>query len=88
MKRLVLIAALLAATAVGAQADNDIYRNTLKQPRSDAELQVDTTSCDQRYGSTQERRGDLAPIQALHGNLRMALPENRADPSAEDLDRP
>jgi hypothetical protein len=31
MKRLVLAALLLSAGAIGAHADNDIYKNTLKQ---------------------------------------------------------
>jgi hypothetical protein len=51
MRRLVLIAALLAASVAGAQADNDIYRNVLKQPRSDTELHADGANCDQQYGA-------------------------------------
>jgi hypothetical protein len=51
MKRIAMVALLLAAGAFGAHADNDIYLNTMKQPRSDAELQVDTNTCNQTIGA-------------------------------------
>ena len=51
MKRLVLIAALLLASAIGAHADNDIYANMLKQPRGDDALHADTAICDAQFGA-------------------------------------
>jgi hypothetical protein len=53
MKRLVLAALLLSAGAIGAHADNDIYKNTLKQPRGDDALHADGAICDARFGAPQ-----------------------------------
>ena len=53
MKRLLLVALLLSGSAIGAQADNDIYKNTLKQPRGDDALQADGAICDARVGVPQ-----------------------------------
>jgi hypothetical protein len=53
MKRLVLAALLLSAGAIGAHADNDIYKNTLKQPRGDDALYADGAICDARFGAPQ-----------------------------------
>jgi len=50
MKRLALAAALLLAGALNAQADINIWANVAKQPRGDAELQVDASYCEQRVG--------------------------------------
>lgn len=51
MKRLSLVALLLASSVVAARADNDIYTNMLKQRRGDAALHVDTASCDAQFGA-------------------------------------
>ena len=53
MKRLALIAVLLLGGALNAQADNDIYGNTLKQARGDDALHVDTAVCDRQLGAPQ-----------------------------------
>ena len=53
MKRLVLVAVLLLGGALNAQADNDIYNNTLKQARNDDALHADTAVCDQQLGAPQ-----------------------------------
>ena len=50
MKRTILTAVLVLSTVVGAHADNSVYRNVLKQPRGDAELNVDGYYCDQLLG--------------------------------------
>jgi hypothetical protein len=51
--RLILIAALLVGGAVAAHADDDIYRNILKQPRGDDALHMDTAVCDAQFGAPQ-----------------------------------
>ena len=53
MKCLSLVAALLLGGVLSAQADNDVYNNTLKQPRGNAALQVDTSDCSQMLGAPQ-----------------------------------
>ena len=53
MKNLSLAAVLLLGGVLSAQADNDVYNNTLKQPRGDAALQVDTNDCSQMLGAPQ-----------------------------------
>ena len=50
MKRLLLIAALLLGTGLGAQADTVTYHNILKQPRNDDQLHQDGYSCDAQVG--------------------------------------
>jgi hypothetical protein len=51
MKRLTLIVMLLLGGALNARADNAIYSNTTKHPRSDAVLQADTSYCSQLLGA-------------------------------------
>jgi hypothetical protein len=53
MKRLVLVAVLLLGGALNAQADNDIYNNTLKQVRGDDALHADNAICDAQFGAPQ-----------------------------------
>jgi hypothetical protein len=53
MKRLALIAVLLLGGALNAQADNDIYADTMKQARDDDALHADTAVCDQQFGAPQ-----------------------------------
>ena len=53
MKHLGLVAVLLLGGVLSAQADNDVYNNTLKQPRGNAALQVDTSDCSQMLGAPQ-----------------------------------
>jgi len=53
MKRLLLIIALLSASAVNAYADHDLYNNALKQPRGDDALHADTAACDAQLGAPQ-----------------------------------
>ncbi|MBU6462049.1 MAG: hypothetical protein KGK01_18580 [Bradyrhizobium sp.] len=48
-----LITLLLLGSALNAQADNDIYNNTLKQARGDDALHVDTQHCSQMLGAPQ-----------------------------------
>ena len=50
MKRTILAGMAVLGSVLAAQADTSIYHNTRKQPRSDAELQVDTQYCTQRVG--------------------------------------
>jgi hypothetical protein len=50
MKRIVLVAVLVFGFGLGAQADNTVYHNTLKQPRGDDALHADGRYCDQRVG--------------------------------------
>jgi hypothetical protein len=51
MKRLGLMTLLLLGSVLSAQADNDVYNNTLKYPRSDAALQADTETCNEQFGA-------------------------------------
>jgi hypothetical protein len=53
MKRPVLIAVLLLGGVLNAHADNDIYNNTMKQPRGDDALHADNAVCDQQFGAPQ-----------------------------------
>ena len=53
MKRLGPIAMLLLGCAVQAHADNDVYTNTLKQPRGDDALHADGAICDAQFGAPQ-----------------------------------
>src|ERR1022692_2106256 len=53
MKRLALVTLLLLGSALSAQADNDVYNNITKHPRSDDVLQADTSTCSQLHGAPQ-----------------------------------
>jgi hypothetical protein len=53
MKRLALVTLLLLGGALSAQADNDVYDNITKHPRSDDVLQADTSYCSQALGAPQ-----------------------------------
>jgi hypothetical protein len=53
MKRLGLVAMLLLSGTLNAYADNDIYNNITKHPRSDDVLQTDTSYCSQMLGAPQ-----------------------------------
>ena len=53
MKRSGLIAMLLLGSAIHAHADNDVYVNTLKQPRGDDALHADNAICDAQFGAPQ-----------------------------------
>lgn len=53
MKRTALVILLLLGGAAAAQADNDIYNNTLKQPRDDDALHADNAVCDAQFGAPQ-----------------------------------
>jgi hypothetical protein len=50
MKRIALVAALLLAGAATAYADTNYYTNLLKQPRGDAEANVDAAYCSGAVG--------------------------------------
>ena len=53
MKRLFLTGVLLIGGPFAAQADTDIYSNIRKQPRTEADLQVDTQACKDKVGAPQ-----------------------------------
>jgi hypothetical protein len=53
MKRLSLVALFLLGSALGAQADTDIYNNIARYPRGDDALQVDIDFCSQELGAPQ-----------------------------------
>ncbi len=53
MKRTALAVLLLLGGAAAAQADNDIYNNTLKQPRGDDALHAAGAICDAQFGAPQ-----------------------------------
>jgi hypothetical protein len=53
MKRLALMAVILLGSVLSAQADNDVYNNTLKQPRGDDALHADNAICDAQFGAAQ-----------------------------------
>lgn len=53
MKRLGLVAILLLNGVLNAYADNDIYNNITKHPRSDDVLQAGTGYCSQMLGAPQ-----------------------------------
>ena len=53
MKRLSLVIMLLLGSALNAHADNDVYNNIAKHPRSDDTLQADTSFCSQQLGAPQ-----------------------------------
>lgn len=59
MKRLFLIALLLAGTVTVARADQDVYDNVAKTQRGDFELQNDTNYCNNKIGAPQN--GTLTP---------------------------
>jgi len=73
MKRLSLVAMLLLGSALGAHADNDVYNNITRHPRSDEALQADTSACSRMLGAPQSRRTDVTAIQELHARSRLAL---------------
>ena len=56
MKRAVIAIALLLGSVITAQADRDIFQNTRKQPRGDAELQIDAAYCDRKVGHDRNGR--------------------------------
>jgi hypothetical protein len=51
MKRIILVTALLAAGAVSAYADTDVW--TSNPPRGDADRVAANNYCDQQFGSPQ-----------------------------------
>jgi hypothetical protein len=53
MRRLSLIAMLMLGTALSAHADNAIYDNITRHPRSNDVLQADTSTCSQMLGAPQ-----------------------------------
>ena len=53
MKRLALVTLLLLGSVLNAQADNDVYNNIARHPRSDDVLQADTSYCSQLLGAPQ-----------------------------------
>ena len=55
-----------SAASPSAHADNDIYNNTLKQPRGDDALHADTAICDAQFGAPQNGTPTSRAIQALH----------------------
>lgn len=56
MKRLIIAAALLAASALSAHADIDIYVDATGRHRGDDALHADTAYCDARYGAPKNGR--------------------------------
>jgi hypothetical protein len=48
-----LVILLLLGGAAAARADNDIYKNILKQPRGDDALHADGAICDAQFGAPQ-----------------------------------
>ncbi|SHK04298.1 hypothetical protein SAMN05444159_2260 [Bradyrhizobium lablabi] len=44
---------MLLGGALSAQADNDVYNNITRHPRSDDALQADTSYCSQMLGAPQ-----------------------------------
>ena len=60
MKRLSLVALLLAGSVAAVHADNDIYTNMSKQKRGDDALHADAAVCDAELGrrrTARRRRG-------------------------------
>ena len=53
MKRIVLIAVMLTGSAVGAQADRDIWSSTSGHSRGDAVLPADISTCNMMLGAPQ-----------------------------------
>jgi hypothetical protein len=53
MKRLAVITVLLLGSVLCAQADNDVYNNTMKQARGDDALHADNAICDAQFGAPQ-----------------------------------
>jgi hypothetical protein len=53
MKRIVLVTMLLLGSAVGAQADQDIWSSTSGRPLGDAALHADTSACSMMLGAPQ-----------------------------------
>jgi len=50
VKSIILAVVLVVSAGISAHADNSVYRNVLKQPRGDTELNVDGQYCDQLLG--------------------------------------
>jgi hypothetical protein len=51
MKRTALVILLMLGGAAAADADNDIYKNSLKQPRGDDALHAGAAICDAQLGA-------------------------------------
>jgi hypothetical protein len=56
MKRILIVAALLIGGVAAAHADRDIFQNTRRQARGDADLQRDTEYCGQSAGPNRNGR--------------------------------
>ena len=90
MKRLSLVALLLAGSVAAAHADNDIYTNMSKTEarRRRAAWRRRSVRC--RVRRAAERHADVAAIQELHARPRLALQPRhpRAAPARRRLSRP
>jgi hypothetical protein len=64
MKRLSLVALLLLGSALGAQADNDVYNNITRHPRSDDALQADTSIARNYWARRKAARRPRKPANA------------------------
>jgi hypothetical protein len=51
IKRAVIVAALMTGGVLNAHADNDVWNNTAKYPRNDAELHAASADCAERFGA-------------------------------------
>jgi hypothetical protein len=51
MRHAIIVALALIGGVLNAHADNDVYNNTTKYARSDAELHAATESCAQQFGA-------------------------------------
>jgi hypothetical protein len=85
-----MIAALVFGSAIGAHADNDIYYNTLKQPRGDDALHADGAICDAQFGAPQNGTVTSWPYRRCmlaHG-WRLAIRFASASNATTDIPTP
>jgi hypothetical protein len=92
MKRLGLMTLLLLGSVLSAQADSDVYNNTLKQARGDDALQADTETCNEQIGAPQNgtvtsqayRRCMLGHGWRFSRTVRQRAAQNREYPDPDN----
>jgi hypothetical protein len=92
MKRLGLMTLLLLGSVLSAQADSDVYNNTLKQARGDDALQADTETCNDQIGAPQNgtvtsqayRRCMLGHGWKFSHTVRQRAAQNREYPDPDN----
>src|SRR5690242_713638 len=87
MKKTMLAALMLLGSLGAAHADQDVYNDTAKHPRGDAQLQVDTAYCNEQLGAPQNGAATPASYKRcmLSRGWRYARTIRQRDHSRDDL---